>query len=77
MTEQPEVLIDPERFQDGRERALLALLGFLADLPETLATRTRDEGRGASHAVALVRPVVERLLADPTHPGFTDQDPGA
>lgn len=64
--DEPEVVRDPEAFQKGRARALEAVLARLDRLPEDLLTKTRDEGRGVSHARDLVRPFVERLLADPT-----------
>lgn len=58
--EQPEVLVDPRAFQDGQQRARDALVAFLDTLPEALATRTRDEGRGAAYEVEVIRSTLRR-----------------
>lgn len=62
----PEVLIDPEAFRDGERLAYDRVLAFLASQQEQgdLATRGRDQGRGAAHAVRDLAAYVTALRDD-------------
>lgn len=49
-----ETLQDPAPFAEGVQAAHEAVLAFLDTLPESLANRTRDHGRGVAYAVSLL-----------------------
>ena len=51
-------------FLEGERAAYRRVLAHLETLPEALADRTRDKGRGAAHGAAEVRQYVLALLAD-------------
>lgn len=56
--------VSPAAFRDGEALAYRRVLGLLQSLPEDLASRGRDEGRGAAHAVKIITEAVLALAED-------------
>jgi hypothetical protein len=54
----------PEAFRRGEQAAYDRVLALLVPLQQVMATRSRDEGRGAAHALQEIATAVRALQAD-------------
>lgn len=60
----PQTQQDPQAFREGEALAYRRVLALLRYVPQETATKGRDQGRGAAHAVREIYDAVRTLALD-------------